>query len=213
VGLAAQEAARRLAEFGPNEPATAGSYSGLREFLTALASPLVLILLCAAIISIFAGEHVDASLIVSIVLIGVTINFAQSHLSQKATEKLRDQVSPTATVLRDGAWSELLRREIVPGDVIRLSAGDLVPADAQLLDARDLHVQESALTGESFPAEKAPGPGAAGTVFLGTSIVSGTATAEVTSTGTRTAFGEIAARLAAKPLETEVQRASGDSAI
>lgn len=205
-GLSSQEAAARLSEYGLNEPASTRRYSGLREFFTALASPLVLILLCAAAISIFVGEAVDASLIISIVLIGVTINFVQSHRSQKAAEKLREQVSPTATVLRDGAWLELPRREVVPGDIIQLSAGDLVPADARLIDARDLHVQEAALTGESLPAEKAPGAGSAGTVYLGTSIVSGTATAEVTATGGRTEFGEIAARLAANPPETEFQR-------
>jgi Mg2+-importing ATPase len=87
-----------------------------------------------------------------------------------------------------------------------LSAGDLVPADARLIDARDLDVQEAALTGESLPAEKAPGSGTAGKVFLGTSIVSGIATAEVIATGAATEFGEIAARLAAKPPETEFQR-------
>ena len=205
-GLSSQTASERLAKFGPNEPATTRHYSALGEFLSALAAPRVLILLCAAVISMFVGEAVDASLIISIVVIGVTINFAQSHRSQRAAERLREQVSPTATVLRDGTWLELCRREIVPGDAIRLSAGDLVPADARLLEARDLHVHEAALTGESLPAEKSPGNGAAGMVFLGTSIVSGTAIAEVTATGAQTQFGDIAARLAAKPPETEFQR-------
>jgi Mg2+-importing ATPase len=205
-GLSSQEAAARLVGFGPNEPAATRHYSALNEFLAALASPLVLILLCAAVISVFVGEPVDASLIISIVLIGVTINFVQSHRSQGAAEKLREQVSPTATVLRDGTWRELQRRGVVPGDIIQLSAGDLVPADARLLEARDLHVHEAALTGESLPGEKATGPGMAGAVFLGTSIVSGTAIAEVTATGANTQFGDIAARLAAKPPETEFQR-------
>jgi len=154
----------------------------------------------------FVGEVLDACLIVAIVLIGVTISFVQSHKSQRAAEKLREQVSPSATVLRDGLWTELLRREVVPGDIIQLSAGDLVPADARLLVSRDLHVQEAALTGESLPSEKACGEGPAGKVFLGTSIVNGTATAEVTATGTRTEFGEIAARLGAEPPETEFER-------
>src|SRR5512146_2652463 len=107
TGLAGKEAAARFARFGPNEPAATRGYSGFREFLTALASPLVLILLCAATISVFVGERVDASLIIAIVLIGVTINFLQSHRSQKAAEKLREQVAPTATVLRDGAWGDM----------------------------------------------------------------------------------------------------------
>jgi Mg2+-importing ATPase len=206
AGLSSDEAAARLDRFGPNEPAAPRRYSGLREFLGALASPLVLILLSAAAVSVFVNEAVDATLIISIVLIGMTINFWQSHRSRIAAEKLRELVSPTATVLRDGTWRELRRREVAPGDIIRLSAGDLVPADARLLDARDLHVQEAALTGESLPVEKAPNQDNSGIVFLGTSIVSGTATAEVTATGANTAFGEIAARLAEHPPETEFER-------
>jgi Mg2+-importing ATPase len=205
-GLTAREAEDRLVRFGPNEPAGARHYSGLREFFAALANPLILILLCAAAISGFAGEGLDASLIISIVLIGVTVNFAQSHRSQKAAQRLREQVSPTATVLRDGVWCELPRRNVVPGDVIQLSAGDLVPADARLLDSRDLHLQEAALTGESLPVEKTPGAGPGGMVFLGTSVVSGAATAEVVATGANTQFGDIAAQLAAKAPETEFQR-------
>jgi P-type Mg2+ transporter len=189
-GLSSQEAAAHLLTFGPNEPAATHQDSGLRDYLRALASPLVFILLCASAISMFVGEVVDACLIVGIVLIGVTISFVQSHKSQRAAERLREQVSPTATVLRDGLWTELLRREVVPGDIIQLSAGDLVPADASLLVTRDLHVQEAVLTGESLPSEKACGDGPTGRVFLGTSIVNGSATAEVTAAGTRTEFGD-----------------------
>ena len=126
------------------------------------------------------------SIIITVVLVGAAINFRQTYRSQRAVERLRQQVTPTATVLRDAAWGEIQRREVVVGDVIRLSAGDLVPADARLLQARDLHVQEAALTGESMPVEKevpgpaTPGPPAderRGMVFMGTSVVSGTATA------------------------------------
>jgi Mg2+-importing ATPase len=126
-------------------------------------------------------------------------------------------VSPTATVQRDGAWHEIRRRDVVPGDVIRLSAGDLVPADARLLAARDLYVQQAALTGESLPTAKAATGEPASTkadasnmVFLGTSIVSGTATAEVIATGPHTAFGDIAARLAARPEATAFDRGLRD---
>jgi Mg2+-importing ATPase len=204
-GLTTSAAAARLQEFGPNEPVLSHHYSVLREFLHALASPLVLILLVASSISVFFGQVLDAGIIVSMVVIGVSLNVFQSNRSQRAAEKLREQVSPTATVLRDGRWSELHRRDLVPGDIIQLSAGDLVPADARLLMARDLHAQEAALTGESLPAEKQPGPDDAGKVFLGTSIVSGTATAEVTKTGARTAFGQIAKRLEDRPQETEFE--------
>ncbi len=205
AGLTSAEAADRLAKFGPNEPVVSRRYSAAREFFSTLTSPLVLILLVAAAISIFVGQKVDATIIIAMVLIGVVINFAQSHRSQVAAMKLRDQVSPTATVLRDGEWRELPRREVVPGDIVRLSAGDLVPADGRLLTARDLHAQEAALTGESLPAEKMQGPGPEGNVFLGTSIVSGMATVEVTATGASTAFGGIAARLADRHPETEFE--------
>ncbi len=202
AGLTSAEAAARLARSGPNEPAAARRYSALREFLSAFANPLVLILLGAASVSVYVGEAVDAGLIIVIVLIGVVMNFVQSHRSQKAAEHLRSQVTPTATVKRDGAWRELARRELVVGDVIRLSAGDLIPADTKLLSARDIHVQESALTGESLPAEKEAGE----PVFLGTSIVSGTAIAEVTATGGSTQFGELVARLSERSPETEFER-------
>jgi Mg2+-importing ATPase len=200
-GLSSAEAARRLAQYGLNEPASVRRFSALRELWDALSSPLILILLVAAGISIFVGEAVDAALIIVIVLIGVVVNFVHSHRSRRAADRLRAQVTPTATVLRDGVWREIPRQEVVPGDILQLSAGDLVPADARLLTARDVHAQESALTGESLPTEKLEGA----MVYLGTSIVSGAATAEVTATGSATQFGEVAARLAARPPETEFE--------
>ena len=114
VGLSSPEAAARLAQFGLNEPGSANRYSALREFASAFTNPLVLILIGAAAVSIFVGEAVDATLIVVIVLIGTVMNFLQSHRSQKAAERLRAQVTPTATVKRDGAWIELPRRQVVP---------------------------------------------------------------------------------------------------
>jgi P-type Mg2+ transporter len=213
-GLSAASARERLSEVGPNEPAVASVSSGLGQFLTFFVNPLVLILLFASLVSAALGEAINASIIVAVVLCSVALNFVQSSRSQRAIERLRAGVAPTATVLRDGVWAEIPRREVVPGDVIRLSAGDLVPADARLLQARDLHVQEAALTGESLPVEKeataeepAPSPtDARNIVFLGTSVVSGTAMARVTATGRATAFGDIAARLAARPPETEFER-------
>jgi Mg2+-importing ATPase len=163
---------------------------------------------------------VDAGIIVAIVLMSVTLDFVQTYRSHRAIERLRDRVAPTATVLRDGKWQEIARRDVVPGDVIRLSAGDLVPADARLLTARDLYVQQAALTGESLPTEKEATEEEASTqadarnmVFLGTSIVSGTATAVVITTGARTAFGDIAARLAAQPEETAFDRGLRDFSL
>jgi Mg2+-importing ATPase len=157
----------------------------------------------------FLGEKVDAGIIGVIVLLSAAIDLTQTYRSQQAIEQLRQQVAPTATVLRSGEWKEIRRRDVVPGDIVRLSAGDLVPADCRLLIARDLYVLQASLTGESMPAEKeasAEPPStkadARNMVFLGTSVVSGTATAEVVQTGVKTAFGDIAARLAARPEET-----------
>ena len=214
-GLTAAEARRRLLQYGPNEPARPGRGVGIAQFLRFLANPLVIILLIAGVVSAGLGERVNASLIVLMVVLSVVLNFVQTYRSQRAAERLRETVAPTASVLRDGAWVEIARRELVPGDVIRLSAGDRVPADARLIETRDLHVQQAALTGESMPAEKeaidlsvAPRQAAEARnmVFLGTSVVSGTAVALVVATGPATAFGDIAARLMTRPPETEFER-------
>jgi len=209
VGLDAAEAARRLAQYGPNDPAPKKRRSHLVELLLQFANPLVAILLFASVVSAFVGELVNATIIIVIVSLSVAVNFVQTFRSQQAADRLRAAVAPTATVLRDGVFADVLRATVVPGDVIRLSAGDLVPADARLLETKDLHVQESALTGESMPVEKQAKAGdesQATMVLLGTSVVSGTATALVLATGTRTAFGDIATRLSARAPETEFDR-------
>lgn len=121
-GLTSAEAAARLAQFGPNEPAPRRKRSGLVRLLALFLNPLVVILLTAAIASALLGELIDACIIVTVVLLGVAINFVQTYRSQRAAERLREQVTPTATVLRDGNWREIRRRELVPGDLIRLSA-------------------------------------------------------------------------------------------
>jgi P-type Mg2+ transporter len=215
AGLSTRQARALLGQLGPNDPADGKRVSALGQFLDTFRNPLVLILLAAAIISAVLGAALDATIIVVIVLLSNALNFLQTYRSQRAVDRLRQAVAPTASALRDGVWVNLPRRELVPGDVIRLVAGDLIPADARLLEARDLHIQQAALTGESLPSEKT-GPAAVETsptdpdapdrVFLGTSVVSGTATALVTATGPRTAFGGIVTRLAARPPETEFQR-------
>jgi P-type Mg2+ transporter len=217
AGLSAQEAAARLAQFGPNEPATTKRHAPVADLLHMLLNPLTLILLFAAGASAFLGDKVDAGIICTIVLLSAVIDFNQTYRSQKAVDRLQNQVAPTATVLRDGRWQEIRRQDVVPGDVVRLSAGDMVPADARLLTARDLYVQQAALTGESLPAAKAASAEQASTkadaanmVFLGTSVVSGTATAEVIATGGRTAFGDIAARLTARAEETAFDKGLRD---
>src|SRR5207244_3318899 len=108
-----------------------------------LANPLLIILPIARAASAILGEHVNASIIVLMVALGVVLNFVQTFRSHRVAERLRDAVAPTATALRDGTWIEIRRRDLVPGDIVRLTAGDRVPADARLLEARDLHVQQA----------------------------------------------------------------------
>jgi P-type Mg2+ transporter len=213
-GLTSEEARKRLRECGPNEPTAARRSATLQQLLVFLANPLVLILLIASIIAAILGEVLNACIIILMIVLSIALNFFQTFRSQRAVERLRAGVALTCTVLRDGAWVELPRAALVPGDVIRLSAGDLVSADARLIETNALHVQQAALTGESMPVEKrahelpaAPSNAAdaENEVFLGTSVVSGTATALITVTGRATAFGDIAARLATRPPETEFE--------
>src|SRR5262245_19359228 len=213
-GLSSEEAKRRLVAQGANERAPTRRYAQLLELVRAAANPLVLILLVAAVASAFLGETVDAAIIGSIVLLSAAFNGWQSFRSGRAVKRLQEQIAPTANVQRDGKWVEVPRRDVVTGDMVHLSAGDLVPADARLIETDDLHVQQAGLTCESLPGEKMAeagqlkdsGPDSAGLVFLGTSIVSGTATALVFATGQNTAFGDIVERLAARPEETEFER-------
>jgi Mg2+-importing ATPase len=209
IGLTSTEAALRLAQFGPNDPIPKTRRSHLTELLLQFANPLVAILLLASAVSAFVGEIVNAAIVLVIVTLSVAVNFVQTFRSQKAADGLRATVAPTATVLRDGAFADIPRVGVVPGDLVRLAAGDLVPADARLVVAKDLHVQESALTGESMPVAKDAIVGdetSATLVLLGTSVVSGTATARVLATGPKTAFGDIATRLRGRAPETEFDR-------
>ena len=211
-GLTSTEAARVLRALGPNEPARLHRLSPLRQLVSSFANPLLGILFVAAVASAALGETVNAVIVLAMVVLSGAVDFVQSFRSVRAVERLRSRVALTATVLRDGRWEEVPRREVVPGDRIRLAAGDLVPADARLVTANGLHVVEAALTGEALPVEKELGApersdGASpGWVYAGTSVASGSAEAEVERTGSRTRFGEIAARLAEHPPETAFER-------
>ena len=117
AGLTTVEAARRAAEFGPNEPATVRQAGPLSEFLRFCANPLVIILLVASAGSALLGQVVDASIIAAMILLSVALNFVQAYRSERAVDRLRERVAPTATVLRDGRWNEIPRRDLVPGDL------------------------------------------------------------------------------------------------
>ncbi len=212
AGLSSEEASRRLVRYGPNEPVPLRRGTAITQFIRFCSNPLVLILLSACAISALVGQRIDAAIIAAMVAISIALNFVQAYRSERAVLRLREQVAPSATALRNGRYVEVPRRAIVPGDIVRLAAGDLVPADAQLIQSRDLHLQQAALTGESMPVEKfaiGSEPAAdksASLIFLGSSVVSGSGTAVVIATGSATAFGGIAARLAVRPPETEFDR-------
>lgn len=211
-GISALDAAARLAEVGTNEIDTPKQKRLLIAFIGRFVNPLVLILLFAAAVSAFTGDMPSFIIIEVIVLMSVILDVAQEHQAQNAADTLRKQVSLTAKALREGTTVEIPAAEIVPGDVVCLAAGDLVPADARLIEARDLFVDEAALTGEAYPAEKlvespdvnvspeAPFP--RNLVFMGSSVVSGTARALILATGRNTQLGSIASQLRKEPPPT-----------
>ncbi len=211
TGLQASDAAAILETVGPNRIATAKRTSLLTDFIGRFSNPLVLILLFAAGVSASTGDVPSFVIISTIVLISVILDVTQERQAQNAAERLRAQVSLSAKALRDGKPVDVPAVEIVPGDVVLLAAGDLVPADARLIESRDLYVDEALLTGEPYPAEKNVGEatGAArGTafapdlVFMGSSVVSGTAKALVLATGRRAQLGSIASALQKPPPPT-----------
>ncbi len=215
-GLSAKDAHRHLHLYGHNELAKRVKKSPIMAFLAYFNNPLILILLAAGAVAGFLGEIVETAAIFIMVLISVVLSFVQEHRAERAAEALRHRVATTATVMRDGVKHEIHLNTIVPGDVVFLSAGDIVPADARILEAKDLFVDQAALTGESFPVEKQHEPLKRDCMaevtewknylFMGTSVVSGTATALIVRTGTQTEYGEIVKLAMEKRPETEFDR-------
>ncbi|HVP94529.1 MAG TPA: magnesium-translocating P-type ATPase [Methanoregulaceae archaeon] len=214
TGLTTDEAGIRLRTHGKNDITSARKRPPILQYLDHFKNPLVIILLIAASISLFVGDVTDAGIIIAIVVLSVTLDFFQEYKAGNAIELLRQKIITHASVFRDGIKRDLPVTDIVPGDIIQLSAGDLVPADARVLTAKDFFVNQSALTGEPFPvgknAERAepgmPVTAAEDYIFLGTSVVSGNATAVITRTGSSTEFGKIAQSLTDRPPETEFER-------
>ena len=212
-GLSAAEASAALREHGPNEITAGRALSRSRVLWNQLRSPLQWLLLFAVVTAAVSGDWIDACIVLAIVVSSVGIGYAREYRAQLALEELRSRVAVRVRVLRDGAEAEIPAREVVPGDVVLLSAGNLVPADAVLLEATDFFVNEAVLTGESFPVEKRSGPTLetgplserGSDVFLGTNVRSGTARCRVTRTGSTTQFGAIARRLALRAPETEFE--------
>ncbi|MBS7607565.1 HAD-IC family P-type ATPase, partial [Candidatus Bathyarchaeota archaeon] len=155
-GLSSAEARARLAKFGANELVAARRVSPLKIFLSQFRSILIWILIGATIISLVMGEEVDAIVIFAIVLVSSTLGFIQEYRAERALEALKRMLSPTVTAIRDSREVIIPVREVVPGDVIVLKEGDRVPADARLIEAINLQVNEASLTGESIPVPKDP---------------------------------------------------------
>ena len=210
-GLRAAEAEARLAAYGPNDAATVKRSPLWLQFLSRFRNPLVIILLVASGLSAATGDIPSFVIVASIVMLSMTLDFVQEVRAQNAVEALRRSVAVQASVRRDGAMLSVPIDRLVPGDIVELIAGDLVPADSRLLESRDLFINQALLTGEPYPAEKlvtdtasgAENPaGAVNAVFAGTSVISGTATILVCRTGARTELGHLATSLAEKPPAT-----------
>jgi Mg2+-importing ATPase len=201
-GLTGGEAARRLEQCGPNAIADDAAPAALRLLARQFASPLVLILVFGALVSAALRDWLDAGIILVIVAGSAALGFWQEWRASAAVAKLRGRLALTALVLRDGEPRRLPASAVVPGDVVLLSAGNLVPADGRLLQATDFLLSEASLTGESFPVERSAGEA----VFAGTSVRSGMARLLVDKTGRATSYGAIAARLQASAPETEFAR-------
>src|ERR1035437_3215820 len=203
-GLSEAEAGSRLKQFGANEIAREKRQSALMRLLSNIKNPLVLLLTALGVLSYLTGDHRATVVIFVMVILGVVLRFVQEMRADNAAEKLQAMVSNTATLVRGGKEQEVSLKMLVPGDIVRLAAGDMVPADVRVLSAKDLFLNQAALTGEALPVEKKAAPAPAELqnplelpclCFLGSNVESGSATAVVVQTGSRTYFGSLAASI------------------
>jgi P-type Mg2+ transporter len=203
-GLSEAEADSRLKQVGTNEIAREKHQSALMRLLRNIMNPLVLLLLALCVLSYLTGDLRAMVVIFVMVVLGVVLRFVQEMRADNAAEKLKAMVSNTATLVRGGKEEEVSLKMLVPGDIIRLAAGDMVPADVRVLSAKDLFLNQAALTGEALPVEKKAAPASADVqnpldlpnlCFLGSNVESGSATAVVIHTGDRTYFGSLAASI------------------
>ncbi|HAT5033994.1 TPA: magnesium-translocating P-type ATPase, partial [Legionella pneumophila] len=214
-GLNNFQAQKRLTQYGTNEILRKPYHLIILEAISHSINPLVAILFFAALISAFTGNVVNAAIIISIIIISIGLDYFQSHRALVAIKMLQKKIATTVTVLRENQWLEIPAKELVPGDLFRLSAGDMVPADSILLKSKDLHIHQAALTGESMPVEKEAIPlktkpknplDALNIVFSGSSVIGGSATALAINTGSNSLFGHIAESLKKKPPHTEFEQ-------
>ncbi|MCL1470545.1 magnesium-translocating P-type ATPase [Argonema antarcticum] len=212
-GLSRQEAQQRLSEYGANSLKQKRKSNALILLLNQFKSPIILILMAAALLSSFLGDAIDTIIILTIVLISGLLGFWQERGATDAVAKLLALVQVKATVLRDGQSQEIPNENVVPGDIVLLAAGNSIPGDCLILESKDLSVNEAALTGETYPADKMSGvlPAEVGlsdrtnTLYMGTNVISGTAKAIVVQTGKQTEFGKVSESLKLRPPETEFE--------
>jgi Mg2+-importing ATPase len=214
-GLTEEEVKKRLEKYGYNEPAKKKKRTILFQILSKFINPLVIVLLIVAGFSLFFGEKISAILVILMALMSVFLSFIQEYRAGREAEKLSEMVRSTATVYRNGRSKEIKIREIVPGDIVDLFAGDMIPADLRIISCKDLFINQAALTGESFPVEKIAeaiklkdGTPAELTniAFMGSTVVSGTALGVVVKTGLATQFGELSRKLATIAVESGFEK-------
>ncbi|HLH54502.1 MAG TPA: magnesium-translocating P-type ATPase [Verrucomicrobiae bacterium] len=214
-GLTEEEAARRLEQYGPNEVGAQKHEGWLQRLYLATRNPLVILLTVLAILSFATGDFRAGSVMLLMVILGVSLRFVQETRADTAAAKLKAMISVTATVVRDGQTREIPLQQLVPGDVVKLSAGDMIPGDVRLISAKDLFVIQATLTGESMPVEKTDARDTRPNVssiehtnicFLGTSVESGSALAVIVATAAQTYFGRMARTLSGRTVETAFDR-------
>jgi Mg2+-importing ATPase len=210
-GLSNEEAQRRLEEYGYNEIAKRKKRTVLIQIISRFTNPLVIVLLIIALFSLYFNEVVNALIVTLMAVISVFLSFIQEYKAGREAEKLREMVRTTITVIRNGKQKEVKIREIVPGDIVDLYGGDMIPADLRIISCKDLFVNQASLTGESYPSEKTADPikpkgshpsDLTNIAFMGTSVVSGTALGLVIKTGLSTQFGELSRRVISRHVET-----------
>src|SRR3989338_2264856 len=202
-GLTWEEAKRRLEQTGYNELQKEKDLTALRILFDQFKDPLILLLIFAGLLSLFLNELVEAAAIFTIVMLNAMLGFIQEYKAEKAIEALQKISAPTAKVLRGGREQKIPARELVPGDILLLEAGDIVPADSRLIEVSSLQIDEASLTGESVPSKKITKPFKLGTsiadqeniAFMGTVVTYGKGKSVVAYTGMKTEFGKIAASL------------------
>ena len=213
-GLTQVEAEERARTTGPNEIAQERKQGWPVRLLKIIRNPLVILLTVLSSISFATGDARAGTVMAAMVVLSVALRFFQEARADAAAAKLKAMIHVTATVIRDGNAREIPLRDLVPGDIIKLSAGDMIPGDVRVLSSKDLFVSQGSLTGESLPVEKFHDPETKvvssptelkNTCFMGTSVESGTATAVVVATGVNTYLGSMAGSIAAEPPPTSLR--------